>query len=116
MAQKIPNSFLRYLNGEKLEQCILRRGGGEWTVTITNQSLANGWANFASDNGLVVGDVLVFRHEGEMQFEILVFDQTGCEKDYPWEDEQQVHTRGAEEFLVEKSSEAFNMPSMFLYI
>lgn len=83
-------------------------------VKINNQSFENGWAKFAEDNGLEVGDLLVFRHEGEIEFEIIVFDPTACEKDYPFEDEKQVHTREAVEFPLEKSVEVDNISGMFV--
>lgn len=86
------------MNGKKLEKGILRRGCGKWDVKINNQSFENGWAKFAEDNGLEVGDLSVFRHEGEMEFEIIVFDPTACERDYPFEDEKRVHTREVVEF------------------
>ena len=33
-----------------------------------------GWSKFGEENEVEVGDFLVFRHEGDMVFEVLLFD------------------------------------------
>ncbi|XP_027075128.1 B3 domain-containing protein REM14 isoform X2 [Coffea arabica] len=81
---KIPASFLNYLGGKISEnQAVLRRGGvKEWRVEISDQWLREGWRAFAVENNLQVGDFVVFEHEGNMVFEVLVFDPSHCERKY----------------------------------
>ncbi|CDP14476.1 unnamed protein product [Coffea canephora] len=75
---KIPPSFINHLDGEMYSEdhAVLRRGGKKWQLKVTNQCLENGWRKFAQENGLEIGDFVVFRHEGNMVFEVLVFDTT----------------------------------------
>ncbi|KAK3005016.1 hypothetical protein RJ639_016133 [Escallonia herrerae] len=76
-------SFFKSLREEKLEQATLRRGEQKWPVTINGSFFENGWTEFAEDNGVEEGYFLVFRHEGDMVFDVVVFDQSTCEKEYP---------------------------------
>lgn len=81
--QKIPDSFLKYLDGKiPQNQAVLRRGDEEWRVKISDQCLREGWRAFAVENNLQVGDFAVFEHEGNMVFEVLVFDPSHCEREY----------------------------------
>ena len=49
--------------------------GGVW--------LENGWCEFASCHGLTMGHLLVFRYDENSQFDVLIFDATATEIDYP---------------------------------
>lgn len=39
---------------------------------------SDGWADFVSDHGVKVFDVLVFRYVGDSSFEVTVFDKGSC--------------------------------------
>ncbi|XP_027172213.1 putative B3 domain-containing protein REM15 [Coffea eugenioides] len=81
---KIPDSFLKYLDGKiPQNQAVLRRGDEEWRVKISDQFLREGWRAFAVENELHVGDFVVFEHEENMVFEVLVFDPSHCERQFP---------------------------------
>ncbi|PRQ31215.1 putative transcription factor B3-Domain family [Rosa chinensis] len=41
----------------------------------------DGWQTFVKDHLLQVGDFLVFRYDGESNFEVTLYDRTCCEKD-----------------------------------
>ncbi|KAK2973174.1 hypothetical protein RJ640_009804 [Escallonia rubra] len=79
---RIPESFFKYLREEKPEQVMLRRGELKWAVTMNGSFFGNGWTEFAEDNGVEEGYFLVFSHEGDMVFDVVVFDQSTCEKEY----------------------------------
>lgn len=34
------------------------------------------------ENDLQLGDLLVFRHEGNMEFEVSIFDSSHCDREY----------------------------------
>lgn len=42
---------------------------------------SDGWEAFVNDHFLVKGDFLVFRYDENLQFTVLVFDQSMCEKE-----------------------------------
>ncbi|OAY53553.1 putative B3 domain-containing protein REM15 isoform X3 [Manihot esculenta] len=80
----IPVSFFKYLKGQKCERAILRgRTGKIWPVKINSRSFEDGWKDFVEDHDLHVGDFLVFRHEGEMVFDVMVFESSACLREYP---------------------------------
>ncbi|CDP18427.1 unnamed protein product [Coffea canephora] len=81
---KIPVSFSKYLCGERSNYVLLRRGVREWRVKMSGQSLEEGWRKFAVENNLEVGDFVAFKHEGNMVFDVRVFDPSHCEREYPW--------------------------------
>ncbi|MCD9646728.1 hypothetical protein HAX54_036882 [Datura stramonium] len=88
--QKIPLGFLKYLKGHKdhIEHVVLRRTGKKWLVKVNGGRFEDGWAEFVEQYDLELGDILVFRHEGDMEFEVSIFDSTThCEREYVHEEE-----------------------------
>ncbi|XP_077219603.1 B3 domain-containing protein REM10-like [Tasmannia lanceolata] len=90
----IPNAFHRYLVGEKSDIAILKSPRGDsWPVkvkgSIDGVFFEDGWGDFVAVHGLCSGDILVFRYEGNMVFDVSVFDKTACEKRYEKEMEKQ---------------------------
>ncbi|OIS97647.1 b3 domain-containing protein rem10, partial [Nicotiana attenuata] len=80
---KIPTGFLKYLKGCKInEHAILKRGGTKWPVKVNGRQFEAGWAEFAEEHDLQLGDMLVFRHEGNMEFDVSIFGSSHCEKEY----------------------------------
>lgn len=60
--------------------------GVTWTVGITTkedtQFFKHGWQEFVKDHALGPNDMMVFRYNGESQFDVLMFDgQSLCEKE-----------------------------------
>ncbi|KAM7489203.1 hypothetical protein LguiB_026687 [Lonicera macranthoides] len=79
----IPTSFMeRYLKGQRMEYGELRRGNRKWKVKIINGRVMEeeGWSKFWEENEVEVGDFLVFRHEGDLVFEVLLFDPSALLK------------------------------------
>ncbi|XP_023731546.2 B3 domain-containing protein REM10 isoform X1 [Lactuca sativa] len=79
----IPSSFLRNLNCGRCFKVTLRRGRHEWSVNIDDGIFGGGWRRFMRENGVQEFDFIVFKHQGSMVFDFLVFDQSTCEKQYP---------------------------------
>ncbi|XP_065850544.1 B3 domain-containing protein REM9-like [Euphorbia lathyris] len=81
----IPISFCKYLNVQECEKAMLRSQKGEklWPVKINGRRFEDGWKQFVKDHDLKIGDFLVFRHDGDLLFNVLVLDSTTCEKEYP---------------------------------
>ncbi|KAK6781591.1 hypothetical protein RDI58_019387 [Solanum bulbocastanum] len=80
---KIPIGFLKYLKGhDQHEHAILRSAGKTWLVKVNGWRLEEGWKKFAKENDLQLGDMLVFRHEGDMEFEVSIFDSSHCDREY----------------------------------
>lgn len=100
---KIPTSFLKYLGGKISEKhAVLLRGAEEWRIRIRDQCLKEGWKAFAVANKLEVGDFVVFEHEGDMVFEVLVFDTSHCEREFPSTDDD---LNGARKFKAAEEAE-----------
>ncbi|KAK2975930.1 hypothetical protein RJ640_024815, partial [Escallonia rubra] len=79
---RIPKAFFNYIRGENLEQAMLRRGNQKWPVKINDGLFENGWTKFACDNKVEEGYFLVFRHEGHMVFDVMIFEPSSYEKEY----------------------------------
>ncbi|WMV40362.1 hypothetical protein MTR67_033747 [Solanum verrucosum] len=73
---KIPIGFLKYLKGlNHIKHAILRSRGKKWLVKVNGWRLEEGWGKFAKENDLRLGDLLIFKHEGDMEFEVSIFVQ-----------------------------------------
>ncbi|XVE82718.1 hypothetical protein DITRI_Ditri16bG0028500 [Diplodiscus trichospermus] len=68
--------FLKVPNGEVWEVELTKCGGKMW--------LQNGWQSFAEHYSLEFGHFLVFRHEGNGHFHVLIFDCSATEIEYPY--------------------------------
>ncbi|CAN4075783.1 unnamed protein product [Withania somnifera] len=65
---KIPDAFSKYLKGCNQEHAILRMAGEK-------------------EHDLQLGDLLIFRYEGKMEFEVSVFSSNHFEREYEGEEE-----------------------------
>lgn len=85
--QKIPVAFfLKYIEDEKNEKTTakLRSDASDktWEVKIDGRRLTRGWKDFATAHDLRVGDIVVFKHEGDMVFNVTPFGPSFCEIQY----------------------------------
>lgn len=71
---------------------IMVPNGRVWRVRLTKDgkrvSFGDGWQDFVASNSISVGYFLVFRYEKNSTFQVLIFDMTACEIDYPYSDEE----------------------------
>ncbi|WMV40361.1 hypothetical protein MTR67_033746 [Solanum verrucosum] len=80
---KIPIGFLKYLEGlNHIKHAILKRTGKKWLVKVNDWRLEEGWEKFAEEHDLQLGDFLIFKHEGYMEFEVSIFDSSHCDREY----------------------------------
>ncbi|XP_048596455.1 B3 domain-containing protein REM17 [Brassica napus] len=49
-----------------------------WLVEMDGLKLTDGWENFAVAHDLRIGDIIIFRHEGEMVFHVTAFGPSFC--------------------------------------
>lgn len=62
-----------------MKNAILRSAGKRWVVKVKRGWLEDNWKIFVEDVNLQLGDILVFRHEGDMVFDVSIFDSSHCE-------------------------------------
>ncbi|GKA83417.1 auxin response factor, partial [Tanacetum coccineum] len=80
----IPKSFWINLKEETCKKAVLKRGRREWPVSISDKGVfGGGWRKLMIDNGVQEFDFIVFKHQGKMLFDFMVFDQSSCERQYP---------------------------------
>ncbi|KAJ0040923.1 hypothetical protein Pint_27462 [Pistacia integerrima] len=81
---KIPNAFVKYLNGSLKKAVLRNRMGKRWHVEMADTDsmvlFANGWQKFVEDNYVEPADSLVFSYHGDHIFDVLIFEKCGCEK------------------------------------
>ncbi|KAI9091359.1 hypothetical protein K1719_028170 [Acacia pycnantha] len=95
-AQRLPPDFDQHLAlPKRFSDCLKRKfpdhvtlkgpGGAELTVKLSTKDdilhFTNGWQQFAQDHFLEENDLLIFKYNGESQFDVLIFDKKNlCEK------------------------------------
>ncbi|KAL0844210.1 hypothetical protein Bca101_017456 [Brassica carinata] len=53
-----------------------------WLVKVDGLKLTDGWKDFAGAHDLRVGDIIIFRHEGDMVFHVTPFGSSCCDIQY----------------------------------
>ncbi|KAK6781594.1 hypothetical protein RDI58_019390 [Solanum bulbocastanum] len=106
---KIPIGFLKYLKGyEHIKRAVLKRGGKKWRIKLNELRFEEGnWGKFVEENDLQLGDLLVFRHEGNMEFEVSVFDSSHCDREYAEYLQEEGEGGGGRARTVEEISKEF---------
>ncbi|CAK9150345.1 unnamed protein product [Ilex paraguariensis] len=110
----IPKSFFKYLAGQNCEHALLRRGCKKWAVNINGHRFGDGWRKFAENEDLHVGDFIVFRHEGHMVFDVMVFKPSACERECPPCDVREVESMQERESPKAKSVKRFDRSNKIL--
>lgn len=63
---------------------LRRPSGATWHVGLIKLGeklvIEPGWEDFVNANYVSPNDLLVFKHVGRIEFEVLIFDPWGCEK------------------------------------
>ncbi|XP_031283878.1 B3 domain-containing transcription factor VRN1-like [Pistacia vera] len=67
--------------------------GHDWQVTIDGKNIwfQDGWHDFVQYYSVSTGYFLVFKHAKNSTFEVLIFDKTACEIQYPYNAEEAVN-------------------------
>lgn len=114
--QSIPEAFFKHLKGQNCDKAVLRNANGKvWHVKIEGRKLQDGWKEFASDHELHVGDFVVFRHEGDMLFDVMVFDSSTCEREYSSEPLSQVDVEMQNAILDQEGTEKMFSSKLLLF-
>ncbi|VVB10771.1 unnamed protein product [Arabis nemorensis] len=83
---KIPIAFFsKYIEGQNEKTTVkLRSDTSDKTsdVKIDGRRLTKGWKDFATTHDLRVGDIIIFKHEGDMVFNVTPFGSSFCEIQY----------------------------------
>ncbi|KAJ4916582.1 B3 domain-containing protein REM17 [Raphanus sativus] len=78
--------FSKHLKGrnDHIKTAKLRTdaSGRTWLVKINGLRFADGWEGFAVAHDLRIGDIIIFRHEGEMAFHVTAFGPSCCDIQY----------------------------------
>lgn len=77
--------FLNYLVGSHKGKTVELRSDASdtnWKVKMDGRRLSNGWEDFAISHDLRVGDIVVFRHEGDLVFHVSPLGPSCCEIQY----------------------------------
>ncbi|RDY10828.1 B3 domain-containing protein REM16, partial [Mucuna pruriens] len=118
----LPKTFSDNLK-KKLPESVSLKGpsGVVWNIGLTTRDdtlyFANGWEQFVKDHVLKENDFLVFKYNGESQFDVLIFDGGNfCEKSGSYFVRKCGHTEHAGGSLNKKrdtdnSMEECNIPS-----
>ncbi|XP_033136675.1 B3 domain-containing protein REM10 isoform X1 [Brassica rapa] len=88
--------FLKHLDKRnKGKTAKLRSDTSEttWNVKLDGRRFSDGWEYFAVAHDLRVGDIVVFRHEGELAFHVTALGPSCCEIQYG-EDSQEEDKSG----------------------
>ncbi|XP_068655288.1 putative B3 domain-containing protein Os03g0621600 [Aristolochia californica] len=84
-----PEKFAKHLKGKVPEYVVLTGpSSNAWPVRLRWVSgklfFEIGWSTFAEDHSLVEGDTVMFSYTGHCQFNVLMFEKSGCEKLAPF--------------------------------
>ncbi|KAH0940948.1 hypothetical protein HID58_000585 [Brassica napus] len=77
--------FSKHIEGKHEGRTVKLRSDSSdrtWIVKIEGHRLTQGWKDFAKAHDLRVGDVVIFRHEGDMLFHVTAFGTCCCELQY----------------------------------
>lgn len=78
---------MEYISEELTQSAILRVDlGRHWHIKLHQTKkgvyLQNGWKEFLNDNSLGDNEFLRFTYDGNMCFDVKIYDMSGCEKVY----------------------------------
>ncbi|XP_031479875.1 putative B3 domain-containing protein Os03g0621600 [Nymphaea colorata] len=81
----IPPAFARLIVDDASDGASLNTSVGCYqNIEVLKDSYSmffhNGWRAFVEHHSLQIEEFLVFRYDGDMQFDVKIFDRSGCEK------------------------------------
>ncbi|KAJ4916583.1 B3 domain-containing protein REM17 [Raphanus sativus] len=78
--------FLKHLQGNndhiKTAKLTTDASAKTWSVKVDGVGLTDGWEDFSVGHDLRIGDIIIFRHEGEMVFHVTAFGPSCCDIQY----------------------------------
>ncbi|XP_052288120.1 B3 domain-containing transcription factor VRN1-like isoform X2 [Citrus sinensis] len=114
--KRIPRKFVKRFGDELSAVATLNVPNGRvWQVGLRKDGrkiwLQDGWDNFAEYHSIAVGYFLVFKYAKNSTFDVLVFDMTACEIDYPY-DYEETESEEGDEMETENSVEILSFTKM----
>lgn len=88
-AQSLPLAFCKQVSRPDTDKAVLISLKGTWQVKLGKcrnggiYLFSAGWKDFVLQHGLRIGDFIVFEHKGKLVFDVLIFDSSSCEKEFP---------------------------------
>ncbi|CAN8326820.1 unnamed protein product [Cochlearia groenlandica] len=83
---RIPDAFFsKHIEGKKRHKTAELRSDISdkiWQVKIDGQRLTTGWKDFTTAHDFRIGDIIVFKHQGNMVFHVTPFGPSCCEFQY----------------------------------
>uniref|UniRef100_A0A5B7CC39 TF-B3 domain-containing protein n=1 Tax=Davidia involucrata TaxID=16924 RepID=A0A5B7CC39_DAVIN len=82
---RIPLHFIQHISKDVADRALLRGpSGGHWHVKLCKNAngmfLRDGWPEFLRDHSLGDSEFLLFRYDGNMCFNVQIFDKSGLER------------------------------------
>ncbi|KAL0739622.1 hypothetical protein Bca4012_015832 [Brassica carinata] len=78
--------FVKHVQGsyDHIKTVKLRTDASDktWLVKVDGLKLTDGWKDFAAAHNLQIGDIIIFRHEGDMVFHVTPFGPSCCDIQY----------------------------------
>ncbi|XP_010429457.1 PREDICTED: B3 domain-containing protein REM10-like [Camelina sativa] len=99
--------FLKYVVGSNEGNTAKLRSDASdttWEVKIDGRRLSHGWDDFAIAHDLRVGDIVVFRHEGELVFHVSALGPSCCEIQYRDDKKEKLCDTVTEKVSIQKKS------------
>ena len=95
MLQRLPDTFMKMLDGHRLKNVKLRQAGSglhrHWDVQLVirygHMYLCRGWEKFYYAYDLGTGYFLLFRYDGDAMLIVKVFNTTMCRMRYQDDDD-----------------------------
>uniref|UniRef100_M4F8U5 TF-B3 domain-containing protein n=1 Tax=Brassica campestris TaxID=3711 RepID=M4F8U5_BRACM len=77
--------FLKHIEGKTNQKTWKLRSDASdqtWEVIQEGRTLTGGWKDFTTAHDLRIGDLVIFKHEGDMVFHVTPFGPSCCEIQY----------------------------------
>ena len=100
LLQNIPVAFYsKHIKGTTNEVVKLRSDASDltWEVKMDGRRLTHGWEKFATGHAFKVGDIVIFRHDGDLLFHVTPFGPSCCEIQYNDDDDEKYHQQHTRE-------------------
>ncbi|KAJ4899129.1 B3 domain-containing protein REM7 [Raphanus sativus] len=76
------SKYIEAKNEQKKAKLRSKASNKTWEVTIDGRRFTRGWNDFATAHDLRIGDIIIFKHEGDMVFNVTPFGPSCCEIEY----------------------------------
>ncbi|XP_071940337.1 uncharacterized protein [Coffea arabica] len=81
---QIPRFVDHFINHERTPTLLIKTGYRSTQIGVKCERLRRNWRTFVLEHQLQHNETLVFIPESETVFTVLIFDDTGVEKIFPW--------------------------------